>query len=57
MMGKVSATRPPDHFDIREGLLFTVMLIFAAWVFQRLDNSRYRQAGHRIGNRPVVARR
>ncbi len=26
-MGKVTATRPPDHFDIRIRLFFTVMLI------------------------------
>ncbi|CSI22091.1 Uncharacterised protein [Shigella sonnei] len=46
VMGKVTATRPPDHFDIRIRLLFTVMLIFAARIFQRIDDTGNRNRPH-----------
>ena len=42
MMGKVGTPRPPDEADIREVAIQSVMLVRRARVFQRLDDSRYR---------------
>ena len=49
VMREVGAARPPQHADVREMPIHTVMLIETAGVFQRLNDTRHRDFIHRVG--------